>query len=240
MTDRAPEAWLSDAPEADSETDDGGSRGVGAGAHTVRQGETVYSIAARHKVRWQDVWDHPANEALRRVRKEPGVLLPGDRLTVPPAESASFEIATGRVHSFRAPQSLVPLSLKVLENNAPRRGKAFELNAGGLRITGVLDDEGALHVRVPADALEATLTIRDDDAGDDELHLTIGGLDPLETVSGVQGRLRNLGYDVGEARGELDSRTRVALRSFQVSCGLDPTGRIDEQTRRELRAKHGS
>lgn len=59
-------------------------------------------------------------------------------------------------------------------------------------------------------------------------------LDPVTEISGVQGRLKNLGYAVRSVDGELGPRTREALRAFQQDHGLDVTGEPDEATQAKL------
>ena len=49
-------------------------------------------------------------------------------------------------------------------------------------------------------------------------------LDPTSEISGLQGRLRHLGYPVGPADGTLDPRSVEALRAFQTEQGLEVTG----------------
>lgn len=60
-------------------------------------------------------------------------------------------------------------------------------------------------------------------------------LDPTSEISGLQGRLRHLGYAVGPADGTLDPRGEEALRAFQSEHGLDVTGELDQATQDKLR-----
>ena len=52
----------------------------------------------------------------------------------------------------------------------------------------------------------------------------------------VQKRLAGLGLYTGDADGKLGSKTREAVRNFQVSRGLIPDGYADVAALRELRA----
>jgi N-acetylmuramoyl-L-alanine amidase len=67
----------------------------------------------------------------------------------------------------------------------------------------------------------------------------LGDLDPVQEVSGVQGRLNNLGFPCGPVDGVLGSMTQAALRAFQAHVGIDPSGEVDTQTRERLVAEHG-
>jgi peptidoglycan hydrolase-like protein with peptidoglycan-binding domain len=52
----------------------------------------------------------------------------------------------------------------------------------------------------------------------------------------LQKRLSSLGFDVGEADGKVGSKTRDAVRNFQLRRGLTPDGYADLAVLRELRA----
>lgn len=60
-------------------------------------------------------------------------------------------------------------------------------------------------------------------------------LDPTSEISGLQGRLRHLGYAVGAPDGTLDPRSEEALRAFQTDHDLEVTGELDQATQDRLR-----
>ena len=62
----------------------------------------------------------------------------------------------------------------------------------------------------------------------------------ITEISGVQGRLTNLGYDCGKINGKLDSETREALLSFQKTNRINETGEADSATLDKLEQLHGS
>jgi peptidoglycan hydrolase-like protein with peptidoglycan-binding domain len=64
-----------------------------------------------------------------------------------------------------------------------------------------------------------------------EYKLVLGYLDPVDKVSGLQGRLFNLGYYEGAINGLFDDKTKIALQIFQSSNELEVTGEIDEKTK---------
>lgn len=52
--------------------------------YVVKQGDTLESIARAHGfLRWQTLYNHPANAAFRAARPDPGRLSPGDRIVIP-------------------------------------------------------------------------------------------------------------------------------------------------------------
>ncbi len=69
--------------------------------------------------------------------------------------------------------------------------------------------------------------------------LAIGHLDPVDEVSGVQARLRNLGFDCGEIDGVAGPVTRGAIERFQHANGLAVDGVAGPATRRKLEEVHG-
>jgi hypothetical protein len=63
----------------------------------------------------------------------------------------------------------------------------------------------------------------------------------IETVAGVQARLKNLGYYLGRTDGDkLDPETVGALIQFQTDHDLKATGIVDDATKQALAARHGS
>jgi len=50
----------------------------------------------------------------------------------------------------------------------------------------------------------------------------------------VQAALNGLGFDSGTADGKIGSRTRLAIRAYQKSAGLEVTGDVDESVLRQL------
>ncbi len=83
--------------------------------------------------------------------------------------------------------------------------------------------------------MTATLRLLDADAARvrHTLTLRIGVLDPVESVSGVQQRLRRLGLACGHET-TLGPGTREVLARFQTLHDLDVTGEPDDVTRRKL------
>jgi hypothetical protein len=53
-------------------------------SHTVKQGESLYIIAAAHQIAdWKKIWNDDANAELRGKRKSPHILFPGDTVVIP-------------------------------------------------------------------------------------------------------------------------------------------------------------
>ena len=65
----------------------------------------------------------------------------------------------------------------------------------------------------------------------------LSALDPIDTISGLQTRLRNIGY-FWEVTGSMDASTRSAIALFQSETGLKITGEADRKTRDMLEKEH--
>ncbi len=101
------------------------------------------------------------------------------------------------------------------------------------------DGSGVLRETVPPALSEALLIVNGV-----SMTLAIGHLNPMDNapdhgVSGVQGRLLNLGFDVGPVDGELNDRTRAAIRAFREQNNLPDGDDITGPLCDKLREKEG-
>ena len=209
---------------------------VGQGEYVVSQGECIESIAFEHGLFWKSIWDHAQNSELKQKRKDPNALLPGDRVHVREKELKQESGATEARHRFK--RKGIPAILKlVFLNDAgkPRANLPYRLDIDGQVFTGSTDGDGALKHGIPPNAQSGTLTLNNQD----EYLLDLRHLDPSSEATGIQARLRNLGYDPGDIDGDLGPRTKGALSEFQQDHDLDVTGEPNEQTLKKLEDVHG-
>lgn len=159
-------------------------------SRTVAQGDCVDSLALQEGTTVARIWDLPANADLKALRTDPNVLLPGDALTIPDNTAEQhLDKETRRRHTFR----LLPRT-RELRITTLRGGRALE----ALDYTVEVDDatvpsrlEGATIVcTISMDAKRAVVRIVDGG----EYDIDLGHLDPLDTPSGEERRLRDLGY----------------------------------------------
>jgi hypothetical protein len=206
----------------------------------VRQGDCLSSIASQHGFLWETIWFDSSNQKLRSVRKNPNALLPGDRLTIPERNSNPESCAAENRHLFRQ-LGTAKLRLRLLTLGEPRQDLEYslEINNEDELIEDSTDSDGYVEVPIRSNATSATLTLHTEE-GDEVYPLSLGTLNPVDSVSGAQQRLFNLGYDCGPADGIMGDRTRSALASFQAEKEVELTERIDEQTSQELEKAHGS
>jgi hypothetical protein len=238
--------------------------------HRVRQGECLVSISFEKGLLPDTIWRHPANDELRRLRSNQHVLLPGDELRIPRIESRAEQAATGQRHRFVRHGVPARMRLRILhrpgapdENNEdgeldheesddqpnsreqepahsePRSHTRYVVHIGGQSYEGTTDEAGCLEVPIPPTA-EKALVILGEAPHQEQMEVSLGIVDPVEEISGVQQRLVNLGYTPGPVDGILGPQTRAALRAFQADRGLRGSGEPDSATRDELVTAHGS
>ena len=205
----------------------------------VLQGESVESIAVQSG-HWPDsVWMAPENADLRSKRAHPDILLPGDRLFIPPCTIKEFARPTERRHSFMRRGVPSRLRVRFLIEGKPRANEAYTLTFDGSTRQGTTDADGAIDERVSPVIREITLRFNADPA-ESSYALLARHLNPIQDIAGVQMRLRNLGFTVGPLDGLIGRSTRSAISAFQTKNNLEPTGEPDQATRDRLVEVHGS
>lgn len=213
-----------------------------ARTHLVRRGECLSTIARRYGLSdWRTVWDHPENGPLKERRGNPNVLYPGDRLFIPDPEPREESAQTEQVHRFVVKRDAVHFRMRLQDRwGGPLASCRYRLEVRGQAFEGETDGDGRLEERVPEDATRGLLTVwlAGDELSAHHWEVRLGDLDPETEVSGVQGRLHNLGFPCGPIDGLLGPKTAAALREFQSHHGLPVTGEIDQATRAELKRRH--
>ena len=89
--------------------------------HTIRQGECILSIATQYGHKWETIWNAPENEGLRKDRGQPGVLLAGDRVSIPDRRPKTFSLATGKRHKIVVALNLVTVRVRLVEPPPPAK-----------------------------------------------------------------------------------------------------------------------
>jgi len=217
-----------------------GTSPVGQGEYVVQEGECISSIAVESGHFWETIWNDAANAELKQIRKNPNVLLPGDRVTIPPIRRREESGATEMRHRFcrRGEPSRLRLQFKAFDK--PRANEPFRIDVDGRTLKeGQLDGQGCLDIGIPGNARAARVLVGE---GEDlELfELSLGTIDPVTDLRGVRERLLNLGYACVQGDGELDDKTAAAIAAFQQQQGLQVSGEVDEPTRQALLKAHRS
>lgn len=208
--------------------------------YEVKQGDCIASIASEHGFFPGTLWNHPENRPLKRLRKDPNILLPGDVVHVPDKERKEISAATGARHRFR--RKGVPEMLRIVlqdQQDESRADVAYVLTIDGVHHEGITGADGLIESPILPAARDAILRVRDGESTT-VYRLPLGDLDPITEVSGVQMRLRNLEFYGGETHGELSEETRSAIEDFQRHHGLAPTSALDAATRTKIEQVHRS
>lgn len=241
---------------------------VGQGDYVAKRGDCISKIAKDTGHFWKTIWNDPGNSELREVRKDPNVLLPKDRVTIPEIRQRSEDCATEQLHRFRRLGEPAKLKMRLMQEpeppaeeqedeedqqdtqaqaeqteqmeDEPRANVPYTLEIDGETTDGQTDEEGYLEHPIPGNAKRGKLTIEPGTPNETVIPLQLGTLNPIAEISGMKQRLNNLGFDCGDESEELTDKLEMALKVFQEKHGLDTTGKPDQQTRDKLQEAHGS
>lgn len=219
-------------PEVEEEE---GGGPVGQGDYEVKVGDCMASIAIDTGHFWETIWNDPDNSELKDTRKDPYVLLPGDLVTIPPIRPKEEPGETEKRHRFvrnGAPEKLI---VKFMIEDEPRANEDYVLDIDGVEQEGTTDAQGKIDVFIPPDAKRATITFTE---SGDTYQLDLGRLDPITELTGVQKRLKNLGFFKGKPDGKMSPELEKAISKFQKEYEMEVTGELDETTREKIREVH--
>lgn len=210
--------------------------------YIVRSGDYLSKIAAEHGFAdWRTIYNDANNAEFRRLRPNPNLIFPGDRLFIPDKGNKSAPAPTGGESRFRAHRAGNTLELTLIdfEGNA-LTGKTGTLIVDGASRQVTTDGSGVLRASIPPQLTHAHLTIEGV-----TMALALGQLNPMDDadddgVSGVQGRLTNLGFYDGAIDGRLGDDTADAIRAFQRDNNLPESGEVNQSLKDKLRQKYGS
>ena len=209
--------------------------------HTVKQGEHTTRIAHRYGfLNFLTIWDHAPNAELKKRRKNPNVLFPGDTLVVPDKEAKKVPGATGRLHRYQIAMKQLMLRIRILSYaRKPIADTKCELEVEGKTAPLVTDRNGQIEQLILPTTEIAKLSALEDDYS-----VLIGHLDPVQEQPGLEARLNNLGYYVPPPNDRGEDELRSAIEEFQrdhnlLGAGGRPSGVADDATRAKLLEVHG-
>jgi N-acetylmuramoyl-L-alanine amidase len=220
--------------------------------HTVKQGEHLSGIAAKYGFAdYRTIWDYGENAQLKQKRKNPNVLLPGDRLAIPDREEKEESGATEQRHKFQVKRPPLHLRLKMEKGyGGPVNETKCDLLVEFDLFKLTSDGSGRIEHTIPRNAVDAHLTVKDTLTVkgktvpvDIRVPIKIGFLDPIEEPTGQKARLANLGY-YRAAEGEGDDIINEeefvsAVEEFQCEQRLPVNGKCDGATQAKLKEVHG-
>lgn len=203
--------------------------------YNVRQGDHLFGIAAKFGFRdYRIIWDDAKNAALKQKRQNPHVLYPGDVVYIPDKKEKKESIVTTKVHRFRLNEE--PLNLRIVLrdfDNEPIPNMDCELEVEGHVYKLKSNSKGLIEQVIPMDAVNGTLKTKRY-----TWPLKIAHLNPVndtkdDGITGIQARLRNMGYDPGKIDGMAGPRTKEAVIAFQED---NPPLKVDGVCGPETRA----
>lgn len=238
--------------------------------YEIVQGDCIDSIALRCGFFPDTLWNHGSNAELKRLRKDPNVLFPGDKLFIPDIQIREVDKPVEKKHKFRRKGIPAKLHLRFLKPKDPPPPKeepegagdesnyvdpdpaadakqemepianaAFRLDVDGTEITkGQTDGDGRVKISIPPDAVSGLFTFYPGTPKERVIPLSLGEMDPVETIIGARKRLSNLGYPCTIVN-ELTPELKDALASFQRDNGLKAKGELNDETKAKLKEKHG-
>jgi N-acetylmuramoyl-L-alanine amidase len=211
-----------------------------AQTYTVKQGDHLFGIAEANGFHdYHILWDHPQNADLKKLRQNPNILLPGDQVFVPDPEIREESRPTNKKHSFEVNNQKLQLRL-VLEDiyEKPIAGAACDLMVEGEIHNLTTNGRGLIELEIPGKAKNGTLVVKADQTPfrNVEIPIKIGSLDPIDTPSGQEARLENLGYFPGQ---DDPVAFESAVEEFQCDNGLTVDGICGPATQAKLKQVYG-
>jgi Putative peptidoglycan binding domain len=215
--------------------------------HTVEDGEHLSRIARKHGFTNHTViWDHAQNAELKKARKNPNVLFPGDQVFIPDREERTESRSTDAKHRFVAKREPLKFRL-VLEDlyEKPIANAKCELHIEHEQFKVTTDGHGKIERDIRPTDEQAFIVIQDLQTPFNEIAIPvkIGRLHPPDKPSGQLARLNNLGYLAGpipgKSREENEALFVSAVEEFQCDHGLVVDGKCGPVTQEKLKQVHG-
>ncbi len=201
--------------------------------YIVKRGDNLSRIARAHGLKgWKKLWDDPKNEPLRKKRKDPNILRPGDIVMVPGKTVQEAVRAVDGVCKLRvAPPESIVLRVVLQDHNQlpfvdePYRAEPVPGGGSFAPCEGVTDASGIAKLKLPPHVREVRVALTkrglawnflvsglplDPDAGQGDAM----SLATPEDIYATQLALNALGFPCGKPSGVVDARTRDALSLF--------------------------
>jgi N-acetylmuramoyl-L-alanine amidase len=204
----------------------------------VKKGDCLINLCYRENIPWKIVWNHPQNSSLKEKRKNPNILKEGDKLYIPDKEYKEESRPTEDQHVFVVESATVKFTLTLLDLGKPLADQEWILKVDGFEIAkDRTDKNGTLEAQIPASARKGLLIVGEKKK---EYKIRFGYVDPIDEISGVQSRLKNLGFYYGSVDDIKGPLTTAALAEFQRTVEISGEGKLTDETKQKLVEVHGS
>lgn len=205
--------------------------------HVVVLGDCIASIGYQYGFFPDTLWDAAENAELRKLRKDPNVLSPGDVVAIPDKRVRTEAAVTDKLHRYRRKGVPERLRIQLMLGEQPRSEEAYAIEIDGVVVAeGLTDADGQILVPIVPNARSGRILMKN---GQEQIELQLGHLAPIDKLAGVQMRLQNLGYYSGPLDGEMSVDLQEALVCFQVDHGLEPAPELDDATKAALVNAYG-
>jgi N-acetylmuramoyl-L-alanine amidase len=207
--------------------------------YEVKAGDCISSIGFEHGFLPDTIWNYPDNEELKKLRQDPNVLLPGDIIIIPNLRLKEVSEPTNMVHKFYRKAVPEKLRLQFKLNDLPRANEPYtvEIDQKIVMTDKKTDSEGRIECSIPPNAREILVIFNN---GQEVYKVYAGLLNPIDEISGVQARLKNLGFYAGPIDNKLSPEFEEAIRSYQTANNLGTQdGILNDETRTSLKQAYG-
>jgi len=203
--------------------------------HIVKQGEHLPGIAAEHGfTSHRAIFDNPANAELKKLRVNPNILFPDDKVVIPDKGIKEVPKPTEQKHIFAVNLEQLKFRVKVLNLADEAFSRQVKLIAG--TTTTDMEQKNNVHeadIGPLVKSAKLQFEPEVDKTQRADILLEVGSLDPIKEQSGQRERLNNLAYFAGFSQTSNPEQFRWAVEEFQAdhrdSNGLKVTGICDEQ-----------
>jgi hypothetical protein len=197
--------------------------------------DCMSSIASQFGFFWETLWFHPKNRDLRKLRRNPNVLLENDQVWIPLKQIQQVEKPVDALHTFVLKGVPTMFRIRFTDAGEPRGDIPYVLTIDGELFNGSTDADGKIEVPIPPNAQEGTLVLGQGNEAK-TYALDLGSIAPVSEPDGAIKRLLSLGYHCG-----LDPQAGLAdaLGAFQADNRLPVTGELDAATQSKLSDVYG-
>jgi len=211
--------------------------------HTVQQGECLSSLAAEHNLAsWRSIYDRPENASFRSKRPNPNLIYPGDQIFIPDPEQGGVNKPTDQKHTFvlKLDQTMLRIVFADQDGN-PYGQSEYSLTIGDNTYKGKANAQGLIEEKIDPQAQSGILTVWFPGAPRRHCtwNLSIGHLDPVAQMTGIQARLNNLDFNSGPVDGIRGPITTGAVKEFQTKYKLVVDGIPGPITQKKLKEVYG-
>jgi len=213
--------------------------------YVVRQGDYLTKLAHTMGFDPDLVWNHSKNSELREKRADKDLLHPGDILWLPPSpDKKRLQVRSGAANRYIARIPKKPVEVRIQVGGEPLADEpAVILGIGPDPFETKTDEAGWIRTEVQVHVREIEVILPRKRR---TLRVRVGDMDPVNTVNGLRKRLQHLGFyqptRVGVENQDASDPSALigALKAFQMARNIAPSGKLDDETKSALLAKHGS